>query len=87
MLTRTIWLVVGSAFVGAALGAGLGGLLGKIAPGYYRGIFGHPSDDSFNPLQVGLGLGLTQGLIFGVVVGLAMAAIVAWHDVKTRTRD
>lgn len=46
----------------AAAGAGIGWVLGTFAPGYYRTVFRCGDSPEFNPVQVGVGLGLTQGL-------------------------
>jgi hypothetical protein len=61
----------------------IGGLLGTLAPDYYRSIFhgGHSPD--FNPLQVGIGLGVTQGLASGVVVALGVLTLLAWRELRT----
>lgn len=84
MLRTVILVILGSLIVGGLLGAGVGGLLGRLMPGYYKGIFADPHDPDFNAVQVGLGLGMTQGMIFGAVIGLGISAIVAWHEVRTK---
>jgi hypothetical protein len=60
---------VAGGLIGLALGAGM--------PDYYRGVFRGGHEPGFNPVQVGLGLGSTQGLICGTLLGsiivLAMA--------------
>ncbi|RYG26399.1 hypothetical protein EON82_03500 [bacterium] len=58
---------------GAAIGAGVGALLGKVAPSYYRFVFEAESDPSFDPVGVGFGLGLTQGLIGGALCAAVVA--------------
>lgn len=71
---RGFLIVLCSGAVGALLGLILGGLLGSVAPDYYRAVFGNPN---LNPLQVGAGLGLTQGLGTGIVVGCVVLLAVA----------
>jgi hypothetical protein len=53
----------------------LGVFLGLFTPAYYRAVFDDPRIDA---LQVGTGLGLTQGLGAGVVIGILIVAIVGW---------
>jgi len=44
--------------------------LGKFAPGYSRGVFANGNSPTLDPVQVGLGLGITQGLVGGAIIGL-----------------
>jgi hypothetical protein len=62
-----IIVVCGACF--GVIGGLLGFALGVGAPAYYRGVFSTGNEPGFNPVQVGLGLGLTQGLISGAVIG------------------
>jgi hypothetical protein len=66
----------------AAIGALIGFLLGKAAPGYYRSVFGGGSDPLFDPVAVGLGQGLTQGLVLGAGVGLILVLSNWWKEAK-----
>jgi hypothetical protein len=67
-------IVVLSGMVGAFLGLLAGGMLGSLAPDYYRAVF---QSDSLNPLQVGCGLGATQGFGVGLAVGCVVLLAVA----------
>ena len=65
---RFLWsasAVFGCLLVGGVLGAGIGAALGAMVPSYYRSVFSAGDDPSFDPLSVGIGLGLTQGCVFG----------------------
>jgi hypothetical protein len=62
--------------IGTVLGAGMALLI----PDYYRAVFGAVDDPSFEPLAVGLGLGLTQGTIGGLVVGCVVILSVAIYS-------
>ena len=84
--------VGGSALVGAAAGTTIGFCLGQYFPGSYRSMFVHGIDPRFNPVEVGIGLGCTQGLIAGVVIGLVIVLAVTWYEIRvaeiqSRTRD
>lgn len=81
-----IILASGGAF---ALGGGaMGYALGQLAPSYYRSVFHGGDAPSFDPVQVGIGLGVTQGLFAGLVVGavvvLAVALSGSRHQAKER---
>ena len=54
------------------LGGACGWLLGVVAPGYYHTMF--PESRS-SPVEVGLGLGVTQGFGLGVFIGLIILGI------------
>ena len=71
-------LVTGIAF--ACVGALIGAIIGAVAPGYYRTVFRHADLANFNPIQVGIGLGVTQGFSAGVAIALAVIALLAWRD-------
>jgi hypothetical protein len=66
---------VGFAVVGTAVGCALGIFL----PGYYRGMLIGGRHPDFDPVDVGIGLGCSQGLILGVLVGAAAVIASIWH--------
>lgn len=47
----------------------MGFSLGHFSPGYYRAVFSSGDLPTFDPIQVGLGLGITQGFVGGVIIG------------------
>jgi len=72
---------------GIGFGAGgmlIGYILGRAAPSYYRAVFGARNDPGFDPVQVGIGLGLTQGSVCGILVG---AAVVLASAISLHRRD
>lgn len=71
--------VFGSALAGGLLGLATGAGLGNLIPSYYRSVFSNGSDPTFDPLAVGIGPGLTQGLGLGCLVGLGLVAMFYWH--------
>lgn len=85
-LPRAVSVVVGSIVVGALAGAGVGFVLGKFLPDYYRNLLVHGREPGFDPLAVGIGQGLTQGLVGGALIGVVLVAILAWHDVRRGAR-
>jgi hypothetical protein len=83
MTIREALTVVGSVTLfGTALGGGVGYALGKHYPNYYRIVFRVDPKAEFDPVAVGLGLGISQGMIGGAAVGLAVVAIVAWYRTR-----
>jgi hypothetical protein len=79
---RALINVLATTLLLALLGTGAGYALARFSPGYYRSIFRSGNDATFDPVNVGVGLGLTQGLAAGVVVGLALVALLCWRDVR-----
>jgi hypothetical protein len=79
------FLIVILSSLGFALaGALIGYTLGVALPGYYRAVFSSGREPWFEPVAVGLGLGLTQGLLCGVAVGAVVVLAVAWHNSRRR---
>lgn len=85
-LERGFAIVLASGFGFATVGAGLGYLLGRLIPEYYRGVFAASDDPGFDPVRVGLGLGLTQGLICGLIVGAVVVQAVVWAQRLSTSR-
>ena len=81
---KGFFIVLLSTFLFGFGGALIGYTLGVVAPGYYRGVFPSGREPWFDPVAVGFGLGLTQGLICGVVVGAVVVLAVAWYNSRRR---
>jgi len=73
-LKRCFTIVLVSAGLGALGGLFVGMLLGLVVPDYYHAVFGNPR---LNAVQVGAGLGFTQGLGAGIAVGCVVVLAVA----------
>lgn len=63
-------------------GGCVGSVLGIVAPDYYRTVLLHGRDRELNPVQAGLGLGVTQGCAVGLVVALLVVVLFAWRDLR-----
>jgi hypothetical protein len=63
-----------------AVGTSIGFGLGKFSPGYYRAVCRNGYEAGFDPVSVGVGLGLTQGITGGIIVGLATVALLCWRE-------
>ena len=66
--------VLSGGIVFACIGGATGALIANVAPEYYRTVFRYRDLASFNPLQVGIGLGVTQGIWAGVAISFAVLA-------------
>ena len=60
---------------GLAVGAGIG----YFVPNYYRSVFSSGNEPHFDPVAVGIGQGLTQGLGFGLIAGVALVVAFWWY--------
>jgi ABC-type antimicrobial peptide transport system permease subunit len=78
---RALKIFLGCGGGGAFLGGLLGALIGGLLPDYYHAVFRNPG---LSALEVGIGLGLTQGLGAGLVVG---AIIVLATAISIRRRS
>ena len=82
-VTRRFVITIASGLIGALAGTGIGYALGQYAPDYYRTVFRIPPTVDLDPIQTGIGLGLTQGLGAGLVIGLVVVLAVTWHSFRT----
>lgn len=76
-LVRAILTVAACTVGGGLLGSLAGLFIGLVAPDYYRLVY--PQSAGLNAIQVGIGLGLTQGMIGGAVVGIVVVAALALY--------
>lgn len=76
--------VAGCTFGGGAVGGLLGYAIGAFAPDAYVAMFRLPLDGQISPAEVGVGLGVGQGMILGAVIGILLVAIVTWFEVRTK---
>ncbi len=76
-----------SAFVGGIMGTGIGVALGSLVPEYYRSVFPRGDDPTFDPVAVGIGQGLTQGVVFGGIVGLVIVALYYWYRLRSAVQS
>ena len=81
-VARGFTIVVSSGLGFGLGGAGFGFLLARLFPSYYRGVFPAGEAPWFDPLQVGIGLGASQGLS----AGLAISSVVVLAAALTERR-
>ncbi len=85
-IARGFSITILSGFAFGVMGTLAGYLLGVIAPDYYRTVFRIPPDMSINLVQAGMGLGATQGVAIGLVVGLVIVVTVAWYNSRMEAK-
>jgi hypothetical protein len=73
--------VFGTAFLG---GLGIDAALGWLVPGYQRFVFFRGRDSDIDPIAGGIGQGITQGVVFGGVVGLTFVGIFYWYRSRAK---
>jgi hypothetical protein len=61
--------------------------LARLAPSYYRSVFHGGDSPSFDPVQVGIGLGVSQGLVAGLIVGSLVVVAVAFSGGRRPTKE
>ncbi len=82
-----VWIagtVFGSMVIFSLFGLAVGLAIGRFAPGYYRVVFQAQTDPAFDPMSVGIGLGLTQGAAIGAVLGFL--SVIAYFWIRSRHR-
>jgi len=85
-LFKALATVVGTAFGFGIAGTGIGAFLGNFTPGFLR-LFLLRDLENFKPLEIGIGLGLVNGLIWGLVIGVLVVGIVSWKETRMSRKD
>lgn len=84
---KNVGFVFACAAVCGAVGSTLGATLGAVAPQYYESVLAGASNPGFNPIAAGFGLGLSQGILAGLGVGVALVALQCWYDLKSERKQ
>jgi hypothetical protein len=80
---RAFRMVAAFGLVFAAAGLGIGYCVGTIYPSYYQRAFNADQRHSdFSPIDVGIGLGCSEGLMVGLILGAAVVVIRAWLQTR-----
>jgi len=83
LLMRSVLTIIGLMVLLGIAGGLLGMLMGFAIPEYYRTMFPLAAErSSFSPVQVGLGLGATQGAGVGLLIGCV--SVLAVSFLRTR---
>jgi hypothetical protein len=79
---KALATVIGTALAFGLAGGTIGGLLGALTPSYFRQVFYVRDRAHFDATEMGIGLSVTQGLVWGLVIGLLIVAIIAWKETR-----
>ena len=80
------WIAVGFCVAGGLIGGLIGAALGNFTPDLYRAWFPpdpHLDAPPYNPAQLGIGLGIIQGLVGGLLLGCVVLVATAIRSRKT----
>ena len=79
--------VLACVLVGVTIGAGIGLVLGLVAPDFFAALFRPrlPEAPPLDPVQIGLGLGLVNGALWGAGVGCVVVLATAWVEGRKAT--
>ena len=83
-LKRAIAVIVGFTAFGAGTGVGAGYFLAIVFPAYYQTVFARSDGSDVDPVSLGVGLGLTQGMALGAIIGFATVSVLCWYDLRKR---
>lgn len=83
---RGFVIVILSGLVFGGAGACIGWLLAVLAPDFYRAIFRMPPGSAIDPVQVGVGVGLVNGVMIGLGLGTIIVIITTWWNVRMISR-
>ena len=86
-LVKALATVVGMAVGFGVGGTAIGALLGHVAPGFFRQMLPLRDPANFNPVELGIGLGLTNGLGWGLAIGVLLVAIIAWKETRVARKE
>lgn len=79
-VVKALATVVATAVVFGVCGTGIGMFLGKMAPSFLQHAVRATAGEALDPMELGIGLGLTNGLTWGLVIGILTVAILAWKE-------
>ena len=86
-LFKALATVVGTAIGFGIVGTGIGAFLGSFAPGFFRHLFPLRDLENFEPLELGIGLGLVNGLAWGLATGVLVVGVVSWRETRISRKD
>ena len=74
--------MLASVVICSGVGAVVGYAIGRLLPAFFRAMLPGGGREDADPIQVGIGLGLVNGIWLGVAVGGVIVACVTWYSVR-----
>lgn len=84
-IAKAILAVLVCMLIGAVIGGSVGFVIGFFTPQALEMQF--RLGNRFDPVQIGVGIGIPQGLMLGAAVGVVLVGILSWREVKMRGRN
>lgn len=81
MVFRSFYMVVVTALMFGSFGALLGWLLAILTPAFFTDVFDTMESEAW---QVGVGMGVTGGLICGVMIGCSVLLATSWYRSRVK---
>lgn len=86
-LSKALTCIAVCVVIGGNVGLGIGWLLGRKTPGFYDATFPNAAETGIDPVDIGIGLGLAQGSVLGLVTGCVAVLATTWYAVRTHNRS
>lgn len=86
-VAKAFLIIILSALTVAFAGGLVGYTLAIAVPSYYRTVFRSGNEPWFDPKEVGIGLGVTEGGMCGLGVGAVVVLAVAWYNSRRGSSD
>ena len=81
LVFRSIYMISVTSLMFGCMGALIGWLLATITPAYFRDVYDTMESEAW---QVGLGMGLSTGLICGVAIGCSVLLATSWYRSRVK---
>lgn len=86
-VAKAFLIIILSALIFALAGGLIGYTLAVALPSYYRTVFRSGNEPWFDPKEVGIGVGVTEGGVCGLGVGAVVVLAVAWYNSRRGPSD
>jgi hypothetical protein len=84
---RGFAILIGSTFAGFIVGLVGGFIMGHLTPTYFITIWRAENKPWFNPVEMAVAMGTTQGAIVGFIAGAIVVLAVAWYNSRREALD
>lgn len=86
-IIKAISTVVATSLGFGIIGSAIGAFLGRFTPGFFTQLLPLRDIENFNPVEFGVGMGLVNGLTWGLVIGVLIVGIISWKEARMRKQD